>query len=332
MSTSDSARVADSPVRRLHDLAAVNHGLFTRAEALATGLSGISLSRRVRDGYYLRVAPGIYRVRGHPETWVGDVAAATRLTGGLAAARTALALHGVSPTRRAGQPTIVVPYTASARTPVRARILRSRTLGELDRTEVAGIASCTVSRALVDHGREATPTAWRELVAESVRMRIVTLDEVAEQLGRAGPVPARASMRAILAAFDPAVARSRSGAETRFLELVTKAGLPRPVLNYELRDTHGDLVAELDAAYVDWWQAFEIDGAPFHALPAQLEHDEVKDLRVRELGWDVRRIPARALTRNPRWVLERVRAAIDDARATYPVRRRAADAHGARPS
>jgi hypothetical protein len=160
-------------------------------------------------------------------------------------------------------------------------------------------------------------------------MRIATLDEVAEQLGRAGPVPGRASMRAILTAFDPAVARSRSGAETRFLELVTKAGLPRPILNYELRDPHGDLVAELDAAYVDWWQAFEIDGAPFHALPAQLEHDEVKDLRVRELGWDVRRIPARALTRNPRWVADRVRAAIADARATYPVRRRTADEHGA---
>jgi very-short-patch-repair endonuclease len=92
------------------------------------------------------------------------------------------------------------------------------------------------------------------------------------------------------------------------------------MLNYELLDRHGAPIAELDAAYVDRWLAFEIDGTPFHSLPGQLERDEMKDLRVRERGWDVRRVPARAITRNPRWVVARVRAALEHAAATYPAR------------
>jgi predicted transcriptional regulator of viral defense system len=309
-----------SPIRALHEMAAANHGVFTRADALACGLSDTTFSRRVLSGYYVRIGRGVYRVSGHPVAWLTDVAAAVRATSGLAARRTALALHRVSPTRRAGRPSVVVPSTASARPPVRARIHRSSTLADVDTTLAEGIPCCTVPRALVDHAAEISATAWRELAAEALRTRATTVEELRATLQRAGPIAGTSMARTVLDELDPATAHARSAGELAFVDLVVGAGLPRPNLNYELVDSRGAVLAELDAAYVDRWLAFEIDGAPFHSLPGQLERDEMKDLRVREHGWDVRRVPARALRRNPRWVVARVRAALEHAAATYPAR------------
>jgi predicted transcriptional regulator of viral defense system len=311
-------------VHQLHDVAAANHGVFTRADALALGLSGTTLARRVRAGYYERLAPGVFRVRGHPATWLSTLRAAVTVTGGLAARRTALALHGLPPTRRIGVPSIVVSHGSSTRSPVLARIHRSRTLEAIDATTVLGIPTCTVSRALVDHAAEVSAGAWRELVAEAVRTKLTTPGALRETLRRAGPAAGTSMARDVVARLDPDTTRSRSGAELRFIDLVEHAGLPRPVLNHEVVHDRGGMIAELDAAYVDRWLAFEIDGAPFHSLPGQLERDEMKDLRLRELGWDVRRIPARALTRNPHWVVARVRAALEQAEASYPARRASA--------
>jgi hypothetical protein len=54
---------------RLRRVAARQHGLFTRQEALAPGLSQTKLRRQVRLGARDVPARGVYGVPGWPGTW-----------------------------------------------------------------------------------------------------------------------------------------------------------------------------------------------------------------------------------------------------------------------
>src|ERR1700755_1103764 len=64
------------------------HGLITRADALAAGLSHRQIRYRVAAGLWLPVSPGIYRHPAHPVTPAQRLLAAV-----LAAGPTAVASH-----------------------------------------------------------------------------------------------------------------------------------------------------------------------------------------------------------------------------------------------
>lgn len=72
------------------------------------------------------------------------------------------------------------------------------------------------------------------------------------------------SLRATLQAWTPEVGRTRSEDERDFLRIVTAAGLPTPVMNYEVHDAEG-ILRVLDAAWPAWWVLAEIDVHPSHA-------------------------------------------------------------------
>src|SRR5207248_5084728 len=58
-----------TPPRRLARLAATQHGVFTRAQAIACGVSARTATRRLSSGMWDRLYPAVYRVAGSPETW-----------------------------------------------------------------------------------------------------------------------------------------------------------------------------------------------------------------------------------------------------------------------
>lgn len=60
----------------LGDLAEDQWGLFTRRQAEGTGLAWTTLARMARDGRAIRVAHGVYRLRGVPPTEQLDLRAA----------------------------------------------------------------------------------------------------------------------------------------------------------------------------------------------------------------------------------------------------------------
>lgn len=302
---------------RLAALAARQHGLFTTQQARECGVSQAALGKAASTGRYQRLAIATYRVHGAPTSWLQTVLAGV-LAGGehaMAARTTALALHGISTRSRRRRPHVLVPYAHSIDFGViGVTAHRSRTLGDDERVDVGGIPCTSVERALVETGMQRPMQAWRELVAEALRDRSTSHPLLATHLERAGRIPHRRQMLATLDSLGPEVSRLRSGAELAFRDLLLAQGLPRPILNFELSAPDGRLIAEIDAAYPRWLLGFEIDGRPYHSLPNQLLRDGVRDLAVRELGWDLRRVPAELVSRQPQWVADRVRAAISDAR------------------
>jgi hypothetical protein len=101
----------------------------------------------------------------------------------------------------------------------------------------------------------------------------------AAQSGRRGIVEVRELIP--LAAEE---AESPMESEARLVMI--DAGLPRPVLQYEVIDRIGRLW-RLDFAWPDLKVAVEYDGFDFYSSPEDLKRDRQKRAALLELGWSV---------------------------------------------
>jgi len=133
-------------------MADARHGLATRAELLAAGVTSKQIDARVKRGNLIPVHRGVYSV-GHPDSsiearYLAAVLAAGdgALLCGWAAAHLLRLLKGTAPT-----PEVI------ARTERRiegVRTHRSRSVDARDATTVSGIPVTTVPRTLVDVAAE----------------------------------------------------------------------------------------------------------------------------------------------------------------------------------
>ncbi|GAA3665126.1 endonuclease domain-containing protein [Microbacterium marinilacus] len=117
------------------------------------------------------------------------------------------------------------------------------------------------------------------------RTRLATIDELeteVELMGDTGDGRLTRALREVRVGAE-------SAGETRSRLLVTRSGLPEPVLQYELFDAHGLFVARLDAAYPEYRLAFEYDGR-HHADPQQFAKDADRWEAIRKTGWRLVRI------------------------------------------
>jgi hypothetical protein len=97
---------------------------------------------------------------------------------------------------------------------------------------------------------------------------------------------------------DPAFSRARS--ELLFLDLVKKAGLPRPALNTFVAGY------EIDAYWERERFAVEVDGWESHRTRAAFEADPLRQEELKLAGIDSLRITARRTEREPRQVAKRL--------------------------
>lgn len=109
----------------------------------------------------------------------------------------------------------------------------------------------------------------------------------------------------VAALLDP---RPDSPPETRVRVQVVLAGLPRPVVRFEVRDARGMLCQELDLAWPRYRVAIEYDGRD-HTLADRRGRDIDRLDSLRRDGWIVVVVTAYQLGR-PRWVADRAREAL----------------------
>lgn len=298
------------PRRRVAAVAERQRSLITASQLRDCGMSRTAIATDRRRGHLVPVFRGVDRVGGgstSPRQLLD--AALLALTEPAAAARaSALALHGLVelPPVHA----IVVPYGRSVRlvaadTDPEAiryiRLHRSRSLTGEEVSVVDGTRSTDVVRALLEVRSEVTASRWRDLAAAAIRANLTNRTELLDRLDVLGNVRGSAHMRRELADLPDQLGRARSRPETDLPARFEGAGLPTPVLNHEVRDATGTLVAEIDAALPQWRLGYELDSRAWHTLPSQVMNDELKDLRLGALGWVVHRIPV-AMLRQPRYL------------------------------
>jgi very-short-patch-repair endonuclease len=94
--------------------------------------------------------------------------------------------------------------------------------------------------------------------------------------------------------------------------LLDDLGLPAPLLQVEIRDSLGVLVARVDFLFDQWGVIIEFDGAVKYkdGNPDTLIAEKVREDRLRDLGYQMVRVCSADLSR-PAELLSRIRRARD---------------------
>jgi hypothetical protein len=243
-------------------------------QLLELGFTRKEVSRLVSGGAFTRRHRGVLLDARAPIPPRGHLIAALLAVtpGAFLSHRTAAALHGLrSVNVRAIEVTVVAQHT-----PGHAGLHMHRT-AHLDADEIRvrdGLRFSSVSRMLLELAPRETRAELDRLIAEAARHRNLDLDRIEQTLARHPRRPGVAELRAALAAYQPSPA-DKSGLERAFADwLATLPGIPAPERTVKL----GAGRWEIDFYWPAHSLAVELDGRPYHSLPADQERDRIKDV------------------------------------------------------
>jgi Transcriptional regulator, AbiEi antitoxin/Protein of unknown function (DUF559) len=274
-------------------LAARQHGIVSRAQLIATGLSSQAVARRTSSGRLHRVHGGVYSV-GHRLLMPHAPYMAAVLACGDRAVlshRSAAALWGLLSTA-SGPIDVTIPLGGGRRRPGLA-VHVSRLLPDSDVTECDGIACTSPARTLVDLAAVVSPRLLRRALEQALVLRIFDRVPLDATLERANGRRGTGTLRRLLADLTDEPPLVRSELECRFLELIHANGLPRPVVN--------SFVAgyEVDFHWPTLRLVVETDGRAAHGHPLAFERDRQRDLELELAGWHVVRASWRQVVEEP---------------------------------
>jgi very-short-patch-repair endonuclease len=274
-------------------------GIFTRAEAIAAGVSVGEIRRRVRTGIWVAEARGVLRASTTPDTIdARERAAIARAGDGAALSHWSAARRwrlGVPPP---AQVWLTVPYPRHPRLPPGVRLTRSRHLPASAVRRVDGVPVVDPARTVVDLARHLDERRLTALALEAMQRELCTHDQIEAWRVLLGRRQGMASIAVVLREADP---RFESILAAEFGRLTTNAGVVL-VPQFRLSVAGGDVICDFadPVARID----FEADGFAYHSTPRQVAADKARDRRLLRVGWitvrydtnDIRRRPTDTLT------------------------------------
>lgn len=291
-------------------VAARQHGLITRQQIRATGLSDQQLRTLRRAGVLAPVEPRVYEVTGAPYSWekalFGKVLAGGPLV--IAGARSAAGLWRLDRFRRQHMD-LLAPAPAARRVPG-ARVHETNDLRSRDRTVLEGIPVSTPARTILDVARYVSPARLGAMLDDAVRRDLTSYLEVQERFaelaarGRNG----MATVREVLSTRPDGATVPDSPLEDDVRTLLRRSAVPEPVLHF--RVDCDELTYVLDLAWPEQMVALECDGFRFHRTPAQLDWDDRRRTALALRGWLVLHATRTSLRTQPDRLVRDVTAAL----------------------
>jgi hypothetical protein len=276
--------------RAVSALAAEQHGVVSRPQLAALGMTRSGVEARVSAGRLIRLHRGVYAV-GHRALRAEGHWQAAVLAGGPGAVlshRSAAALWDLRRTA-SGRVDVVVPGRNGRATRPGLRIHRPMVLPAEETTSVRNIRVTAPARTLVDLAEVVRRDALERAVEQSQKIGLfdlVAFQRVIErQPGRVGA----ARLRRLLGDHYLTAVETRSGNERRFLALCDAAGVPRPRVN---RDVAGFTV---DFSWLEQRVVVEIDSYFHHGPQPAFERDRRRDAGLTIAGFSILRFTERAL-------------------------------------
>jgi predicted transcriptional regulator of viral defense system len=278
-------------------IAASQHGVVTRAQLLAAGLSRRAIAKRLDKGSLIRVHRGVYRV-GHMApnlnaTFIAAVYACG--DGAVLSGRAAGQLLGLV-TGAPPRPEVTAPHE---RTVHGVATRRSRAI---DAMTWHRIPVTTPARTLVDLAESSTAAQLARAVHEAGIRHGTTPGEVEAVLARRPNTPGAATLRAVLRGD---VHVTLSELERAFLRLLGKAGLPLPVTNCL---AGGRFV---DCRWPEHKLTVELDSYRYHASRHAWELDRRGERQAYARGDQFRRYTWSDVTESSRPTVKELRAVLD---------------------
>lgn len=275
------------------------HGVVTRAELLAAGVTPKQIRARVGRGTLLREYRGVYRVghraRSTKATYLAAVLAVGN--GAVLCGRAAAYLWGLMK----GEPPSPEVIGVTERQIEGLSTRRARRLDPRDTAVVDGIPVTTVARTLVDLAAELSAEALARACHEAgVRYRTTPRD-VLTVLARRPRSRGAANLRRIVEGDIPV---TLSTLEARFLKLLESDGLPLPATN---RMAGGRRV---DCRWPRHRLTVELDGYRFHNSRHSWEQDRRREREARARGDDFRRYTYGDVLENQESMLAELRSVL----------------------
>lgn len=287
------------------------HGVVSRAQARAEGMTARQIERRVGSGLWVREHRGVYRHVATPSTPMSRLLAAWVAYGGLASHRSAAALHRID-----GYQLDVVELSVahgSNRAVKGVCFHQSTQLGlakpvDRDGILVTGRARTVLDLAAVVPRRRLDRTV--DAVLRDGQLRVSDLWGVLASHCRRGR-PGCASLKASLEERFADGSVPLSEWSRMVAELLADAGLDYPALEHRVHDACGAFVAQVDLAYPAHRVAIELDSARWHDNRESFVDDRRRRNEITLAGWDVLNFTWNDYANRPRALCETVVRALE---------------------
>ncbi len=285
--------------RKVARLATCAHGVVTRAELLAAGITPEEIRQRLRRGALIPVYRGVYRVGHRAPGLESDYMAAVRaggqgaVLGDRAAGHLLYLLRGRPPA-----PEVIAP------TERRVKGVATRRCRRMDPREVTiwrGIPVTTVARTLVDLAATLAPDELARACHEAGIRHGTTPAHVDAVLARRSNAPGARNLQEVLHGNVPV---TLSKLEARFLTLLRKNRLALPQTN---RVTGGRRV---DCRWPEQRLTVELDGYRYHRSRHAWEQDRRREREARARGDEFRRYTYGDVLEEPTLMLDELRALV----------------------
>lgn len=180
------------------------------------------------------------------------------------------------------------------------RLHHSQALAPDDREAVARIPVTAVPRTALDLAPTLRPEQLQRLLERAEELKLFDLRHFEALLARTSGHHGHDRLHRALRLYRPAPF-SRSGMERRFRELVLEAGLPSPVMGFNVEGY------ELDVYWPERRFAVELDTYETHGSHQAFEDDRLRDENLVLGGIEMIRVTGLRLDSEPDRVIERVR-------------------------
>lgn len=284
--------------------------IVSRQDAHRLGYTDRAIAHQLGIGRWRRVLPHTY-LTSDTLTWDDRLRAATTYAGegALLSGAAALCDRGLTSVTRPATILVLVPAGRDARRcawvrvrPSARPVVRALMPGPPRVAEARAVADLALERRHLDD--------VRALVAEAVRRRLCTVDELAAEL-RHGPRRGSAFLRQ---AIDEVGGGAWSAPEARAATLLRQAGAPPFKQNRRINLADGSYF------YVDFlWRelraVLEINSDVHHALAGDADGTSDRHLVLETNGYSV-------IHRTPRYVIKRPQLFVDGVLAWLAARRR----------
>lgn len=291
-------------------LAATQHGVIGRSQALAKGLSADAIHRRIKRGSWVIAAPRVYRLAGVPTSWLQELKTATMWAGdgSCASHRSAgalLLLDGIKPN------IVEISTPGTRQSPGRELIVhRVNLFPPSDLTRISGIPTTNATRTLLDLGAVVDHNLVEIALESALRRGLTSLPRLRWVLAQVGPGFRGAGvLRKLVTARSPNEPPSESALEVRFFNLLRRSRLPLPIKQFEVR-VNGRVLARVDFAYPELLLAIEIDGYQFHSGRTAWHEDRVRRNSLTSLGWRVLHVTWHDLIRRSHEIVAEIRRSL----------------------
>jgi very-short-patch-repair endonuclease len=296
---------------RVERTVAGQHGVATREQLLAAGVSPHALDRYVRSGDLVLLHRGVYRLAAYPPSaWTRAMASVLAASAGGRIASTVS--HAAAATLweyREWEETDSLHLICPRRLRLAGVCSYRFTLAGDEVTRLRGVPVTTPARTVLDLAGSATMRELEHALAAAergdarVRAGIAGACGAAEVRGEVRALlerhpchPGSGRLRRLLAALDasgrpPLFLRSR--AEERALAIIRRGRIPEPRANVRIA------AFEVDFVWPDQRLILEVDGYAFHSSDSAFNRDRERDRALAAAGYQVLRFSWGQLSREP---------------------------------